>query len=49
LGGKPTLTGTTAVEVALQVVHAKAEPGGTAVDHHADTGAVALTPGGEAE
>jgi hypothetical protein len=45
LGGKPTLAGTTSVEVALEVVLAEAEPGGTTVDHHADTGAVALAPG----
>ena len=49
LGGQSTLAGSSTVEVVLEVVLGEGEPGRAAVDHHADAGAVALTPGAEAE
>ena len=49
LGGESALAGTTSVEIVLEVLLSEGEPWWAAVDHHADAGAVALAPGGEAE
>jgi hypothetical protein len=49
LGGKSRLAGLAAIKVALDHFRRQHDAGRAAIDHHAERGAMAFTPGGEAE